>query len=43
MLQTVASLIVEARFVIYDRNMLKIQATAACIIKLFTAVIYGFL
>jgi hypothetical protein len=31
-----------ARIVIYDRHMFIVQATGACTIKLFTAVIYGF-
>ncbi len=32
-----------ARVVIYNCHVFKVQATGACAIKLFTAVIYGFL
>ncbi len=36
-------LIDDCRGIIYDRNKFIIQAAGACTIKLFTAVIYGFL
>jgi hypothetical protein len=36
------SLTYDARVVIYDHHMFRVQATGACTIKLFTVVIYGF-
>ncbi len=33
----------DARVVIYNCHVFKVQANGACTIKLFTAVIYGFL
>jgi hypothetical protein len=35
MIETVVSLIYDARVIIYDRNMFIIQATGVCVFKLF--------